>query len=140
MTKYQYYGLFIGECTKQYLIKTVKKNMFFKTFVPNMKDVKIYLDHITLMHVSNRDADLEFVFDANLGRLYRIIIDGIGFSDTAVAFKVRREDTSIVECCMNNTPHITIATYNNGKPVDSNNITNWFDIKPMMLTCRLEKR
>ena len=30
------------------------------------------------------------------------------------------------EICANEIPHITICTFNGGKPVDSNNIVRWY--------------
>ena len=41
---------------------------------------------------------------------------------------------------VNKTPHITICTFNGGKPVDSNNITEWKDIEPIIIETKLEKR
>ena len=42
--------------------------------------------------------------------------------------------------CANKIPHITICTFNGGKPVDSNNITEWKDIEPIIVETKLEKR
>lgn len=42
--------------------------------------------------------------------------------------------------CANKIPHITICTFNGGKPVDSNNITEWKDIEPIIIETKLEKR
>ena len=53
-----------------------------------------------------------------------------------MAFRV--DEKSVV--CVNDIPHITIATFRGGKPVDSNEITNWKDIEPIIVTVKLEKR
>ena len=37
-------------------------------------------------------------------------------------------NNDIINLCANKIPHITICTFNGGKPVDSNNITEWKDI------------
>lgn len=42
--------------------------------------------------------------------------------------------------CANKIPYITICTFNGGKPVDSNNITEWKDIEPIIIETKLEKR
>ena len=59
----------------------------------------------------------------------------VGISDKAMAFKVEGVDN----ICANEVPHITIATFRGGNPVDSNNITNWSDIKPFVVETKLEK-
>ena len=41
---------------------------------------------------------------------------------------------------VNKIPHITICTFNDGKPVDSNMITEWKDIEPITVEVKLEKR
>lgn len=43
-------------------------------------------------------------------------VNGIGFSNKAIAFRVTIPDLP----CANAKPHITICTINGGKPVDSN--------------------
>lgn len=60
---------------------------------------------------------------------FTITVDGIGVSDEAIAMRVRY-DIPIA----NKVPHITIATPQKGKPVNSNNITNWVDIEPYSIT------
>ena len=53
-----------------------------------------------------------------------IIIDAIGCSDKAFAFFAKKTNF-LNTYCMNENPHITLATYNGGKPVDSNKINNF---------------
>lgn len=47
----------------------------------------------------------------------------IGISDKAVALKAELEVP-----CMNDIPHCTIATFNGGKPKNSNDIDNWIPL------------
>jgi hypothetical protein len=63
-------------------------------------------------------------------------INGIGVSDKAMAFRCNIPEN----LCANKIPHITICTFNGGKPVDSNNITEWKDIEPIIIETKLEKR
>ena len=58
-----------------------------------------------------------------------LVIDGIGVSDEAIAVRVRWNLP-----IANKIPHITIATPPNGKPVNSNKITKWYDIEPYQIT------
>ena len=61
-----------------------------------------------------------------------LVIDGIGISDEAIAVRVRWNLP-----IANKIPHITIATPLDGKPVNSNKITKWYDIKPYTITGKL---
>lgn len=68
-----------------------------------------------------------------------IITTHIGVSDKAMAFKVT--SPTISNYCMNEIPHITICTFNGGKPVESNNITKWYPLDtPIKIETKLEKR
>lgn len=57
-------------------------------------------------------------------------ITAIGKSDKAMAFKVELNGVS----CANANPHITICTFESGKPVDSNKIHDWVEIPGMNVT------
>lgn len=41
--------------------------------------------------------------------------------------------------CVNNIPHITIATFSGGKPVESNYITHWKAFGPIVIDAELKK-
>lgn len=136
MNNFEYIGLFLTEESKAKL----KNWLINSEYQPEiLKSEKEYLDHCTLIHtsqVTGLDAD-EFI--KTLGNTERIIaVTHIGVSDKAMAFKVT--SSTIANYCMNEVPHITICTFNGGKPVDSNNITEWKDIKPIVIETKLEKR
>lgn len=136
MGNFQYFGLFLDEETKKGLLDV------FLTYLEEGNSIgylinKIYLDHCTLLHVSQLHGNSEIYNYLNdrIGEKYEIVINGIGISDKAVAFRVA--EYSVV--CVNEIPHITIATFNGGKPVDSNNITEWKDIEPIIIKTTLKK-
>lgn len=136
MGNFQYFGLFLDEETKKGLLDV------FLTYFEENNSIgylmnKIYLDHCTLLHVSQLHGNSEIYNYLNdrIGEKYEIVINGIGISDKAVAFRVA--EYSVV--CVNEIPHITIATFNGGKPVDSNNITEWKDIEPIIIETTLKK-
>lgn len=135
MKDFKYYGLFLTEESKAEL-KTWLINSNYQPEI--LKSEKEYLDHCTLLHVSQSDYIKEATFEDRLGERYSIIIDGIGASDKSLAFRVAGGSMCIV--CANKIPHITICTFNGGKPVDSNNITEWKDIEPIIIETKLEKR
>lgn len=136
MGNFQYFGLFLDEETKKGLLDV------FLTYLEEGNSIgylmnKICLDHCTLLHVSQLHGNSEIYNYLNdrIGEKYEIVINGIGISDKAVAFRVAKY--SVV--CVNEIPHITIATFNGGKPVDSNNITEWKDIEPIIIKTTLKK-
>lgn len=136
MGNFQYFGLFLDEEAKKGLLDV------FLTYLEEGNSVgylmnKIYLDHCTLLHVSQLHGNSEIYNYLNdrIGEKYEIVINGIGISDKAVAFRVA--EYSVV--CVNEIPHITIATFNGGKPVDSNNIKEWKDIEPIIIKTTLKK-
>lgn len=137
---FQYIGLFLTKETKESLI-----NIFFKDFYKQSlenKDINIYLHHCTLIHKSQIeymvDEDLVDKYLKILGKEYKIVITHIGESDKALAFKVDLMQSGIMS--LNDNPHITIATYNGGKPVDSNQIVDWKPLAPFTISTFLDVR
>ena len=139
MKNFEYYGLFLTEESKAKL-KAWLINSNYQSEI--LKSEKEYLDHCTMLHKSQRgedtyliEEDLKFMLTVQVKNM-RLEIDGIGVSDKALAFRCNLSE----ELCANKVPHITICTFNGGKPVDSNNITEWKDIKSIIVETKLEKR
>lgn len=136
MKDFKYYGLFLTEESKAEL-KTWLINSNYQLEILNSE--REYLDHCTLLHKSQLVWDNSNLHDFLLhivGEEFRIRVNGIGISDKALAFRVEIFPLKSA----NITPHITICTFNGGKPVDSNNITEWKDIEPIIIETKLEKR
>lgn len=141
MKDFQYFGLFLSDETKDYLLKLLLNDNKYRDYI-DYSD-RIYLDHCTLIHKCylnalnlNEDSELFAKTNKLIGRYFKLTITGIGISDKAMAFKV---EIPVGLTCLNATPHITICTFNDGKPIDSNNITEWEDIKPISITTTLKK-
>ncbi|WEY17600.1 hypothetical protein [Kolpuevirus frurule] len=139
MDDYEYYGLFLTQGSKDILALW----LFFNGYSPESELMKKrtgwYLDHCTLLHRSQLTWDNSNLHDFLIDKLhedFEIKIIGIGISDKAMAFKVNIFPLVSV----NKIPHITICTFNGGKPVDSNMITEWKDIEPITVEVKLEKR
>lgn len=137
MDNFHYFGLFLDTNTKNKLMNILTDNIDYNIAL-NVAD-KIFIDHCTLLHVSQLHDNSEVFNDLNnrLGENIQIKIEGIGISDKAMAFKVAlpRNVHSI-----NKNPHITICTFNGGKPVESNNIIKWFLLKePIQVKTTLKK-
>lgn len=136
MKDYRYYGLFLGTDTKNMLMDTLTDNIDYNIAL-GVAD-RIFIDHCTLLHKSQLDSNenLQSYLESNLGKSMSIKLVAVGISDKAMAFKVEGVDN----ICANEVPHITIATFRGGNPVDSNNIVNWKYIEPIIVNTRLEKR
>lgn len=136
MNNFHYFGLFLDTDTKNRLMDILTDNIDYNIAL-NVAD-KIFIDHCTLLHVSQLHGNSEIYnyLKGYVGEKFQIVINGVGISDKAMAFRV--DEKSVV--CVNDIPHITIATFGGGKPVDSNEITNWKDIEPIIVTVKLEKR
>ena len=136
MKDYQYYGLFLDIDTKNMLMDTLTDNIDYNIAL-GVAD-RIFIDHCTLLHKSQLDSNenLQSYLESNLGKSMSIRLVAVGISDKAMAFKVEGVDN----ICANEVPHITIATFRGGNPVDSNKIDNWRYIEPTIVNVRLEKR
>ena len=136
MNNFHYFGLFLDTDTKNRLMDILTDNIDYNIAL-NVAD-KIFIDHCTLLHVSQLHGNSEIYNYLNnrLGEKSQIVINGIGISDKAMAFRV--DKYSVI--CANDIPHITIATFSGGKPVESNKIMDWRHIKPIVITAKLEKR
>lgn len=134
MKDYQYYGLFLDTDTKNMLMDTLTDNIGIALGVTD----RIFIDHCTLLHKSQLkgNEELQSYLESSLGKSMSIRLVAVGISDKAMAFKVEGVDN----ICANEVPHITIATFRGGNPVDSNEITNWRYIEPIIITAKLEKR
>lgn len=134
MENYQYYGLFLGTGTKNMLMDNLTGNIGIALGAAD----RIFIDHCTLLHKSQLkgNEELQSYLESNLGKSISIRLVAVGTSDKAMAFKVG----GVGNICANKVPHITIATFRGGNPVNSNEITNWRDIKPIIVTVKLEKR
>lgn len=129
MKDYQYFGLQVCNKDRNELVEKLTKIFSNKDFI---------VDHVTLMHVSQHDNNLYNELNSKIGRHVQIVIDKVGQTDKAVAFGIYL--CSYRNMCKNKNPHITIMVRNGGKPVDSNYITDWEDIDPIIVKTVVMKK
>lgn len=136
MNNFHYFGLFLDTDTKNMLMDTLTDNIDYNIAL-GVAD-RIFIDHCTLLHKSQLEGneELQSYLESNLGKSISIKLVAVGVSDKAMAFKVE----GVGNICANEVPHITIATFRGGNPVDSNKITNWTCIEPVVITAKFEKR
>lgn len=135
MEDFQYFGLFLDNSTRDELISFIRTEI--NSSIIDDAD-NVFLDHCTLLHVSQLSGHTGLYnhLEAQVGREVPIKLIALGMSGKAFAFKVALPE----QICVNKIPHITIATYRGGKPVESNNIIDWEPIKPIEIITTLNKR
>lgn len=117
---YQYFGLFLNEHNRNELMKIIFANPIIANLVLQ-RGSTLYLDHCTLLHRNQNDKEIYDSLVKKIDESWMVEVNGIGFSNKAIAFRVTIPDLP----CANAKPHITICTINGGKPVDSNGICEW---------------
>ena len=143
MEKWEYYGLFIDKETHDKLIDVLVDYHWIGTLNDSKRK---YMDHCTLLHISQSSTPSGHPLMCSLNSLlkkgdvkHNITINAIGISEKAMAFRVVLPKKSYVSS-FNKNPHITICTFNEGKPVESNNITKWHSLdSPIKIETTLKR-
>lgn len=128
---YIYVGLFLTERSKEKIKGLISSLPKYNELLGNAN--KLLIEHCTLLH-RNQEKDNKHILE-RLSKLElskpldeyesksAMVATHIGFLDgKAMAIKVVLSRNIP---CVNKTPHITICTFGDGKPFDSNKITNW---------------
>jgi 2'-5' RNA ligase len=126
-----YFGVFIDEKAKHLNEIAIEKQGMDIPY-----NWKMFNHHMTIAF-NNKTEDAQNLYDVykhTFGKTITITVDGIGVSDDAIAVRIRFNDP-----IANEIPHITIATPQTGKPVNSNYITKWYDIEPYDITGTLNE-
>ena len=112
-----YIGIFLDKESSTKLMNALHD------YIPN--GWKVYCHHMTLAFNDCSDNAQKFYnfYSPHFGEKCTLQVVGCGISDKALAVQVSSPcETS------NKIPHITVAVAPNGKPVDSNYITNWMNV------------
>lgn len=107
---------------------------YMETLIP--KGWYTYCHHMTIVFGDPKDKDEVDIFvDENEGKEFEMNVTHIGDSDKCIAVMVETNVPS-----KNKIKHITVATSPDGKPYESNLITNWKTVnKPLKLTGVVKK-
>lgn len=117
--KWIYLGLFFDEDSKKELMRRIGDKIP-EGWTP-------YMDHVTVAFNDDVAKQDEVFWDFKqnmLGKRYIVDIRSIGLSDRAMAGRVSNLKTN------NAVSHVTIAVAPGAKPVESNDITDWYAIYP----------
>ena len=115
MKKINYSAVVLDELSHEKL--TILLDNLIKENNLNKSDYKVYCHHSTITL-----GELPEEYKSKIGTTAKIEAIEYGISDKAIAVKVNGTENLITGI-----PHVTLATNikNNGKPKDSNDITNW---------------
>ena len=124
----------MDEESKHRLMEAVKKHLV-DGLIPNWNDFKIICHHHTIAFKNNLTDDLVEWANQHNGDEFEMTTNALGVSDKALAVE---GETDLP--CANKIKHITVMTNPeaNGKPVDSNYITDWTPFEKIPLKGRLE--
>lgn len=96
MNNFHYFGLFLDTETKNRLMDMLTDNIDYNIAL-GVAD-KIFIDHCTLLHASQLHGNSEIYNYLNnrLEEKIQIVINGIGISDKAMAFRVDKHSVVCV--------------------------------------------
>lgn len=114
-----YYGVFFDDDTKQKIYKHAK-NLCYKHGIQFPEDWQFYCDHMTLVFNNGNPEEqtLADFYETMLGEEETLRCIGFGVSNKVFALWIDFTTN-------NKHSHVTVVVGPNGKPVDSNYITNW---------------
>lgn len=108
-----YYCIELSRETQNKILKV------FNEFFAVPMDWKVYCDHITLIHSSNKDwRTVSKILMNFIGHKVSFKLNGIGYNDSVMALAVSTYTA-------NDYSHITICVAPNHKPAESNDIKKW---------------
>lgn len=119
-----YYGIFFSDKTKHAILEHAKHWIYekFNNEIPD--DWKIYCDHVTLVFndgTPKAQEAADFYENYMLNQYVSMNITHIGITNKSIAFQVDYETE-------NKHSHITVAVAQDAKPVNSNDIENWYKL------------
>jgi tRNA nucleotidyltransferase/poly(A) polymerase len=108
-----------------------KSRELLKTYIPHPEGWEFITHHMTI-----NMGPLKEEYKPLLGQSFDLLVTHIGQTDKVIAVKVESEIKT-----QNKTPHITIAVnrVEGGKPVMSNDITEWVPIYPFEVEGKIEE-
>lgn len=148
---YWYYQLKVVDSKDKEILKSIYNILKDKISYKNEEfgDGKIYIDHCTILHVNDSNKSIEQSLELMMSTFGDVYIDlninAIGvhlFKNGRVfAFRCSFNSKKSFHELLGRTPHITIATFGDCKPFDSNSIKDdeWHDIDSITIRCKLSK-
>ena len=120
--KWIYYGVFFSDKSKNAILNYAKEKLNEIGYnIP--KDWKIYCDHMTIVFNDKTEKNQKIAnfLEPFIGNTCSLRVISIGVSERAIALGI---DFST----QNEHSHVTVAIAPEAKPVESNDIVEWFDV------------
>lgn len=143
-----YFSLNLTRNSIERLENCILQNKIIQEIIQKKQVTRKFLHHCTVFHKNdNNPSSEEFKeifynkikeeFEKEVGKIYKIKVIGWGWNNRALALLVDEESIDLPRL-INHKYHITVCTFNGGRPVESNNISVWdiFD-KPIKVDCIL---
>lgn len=143
-----YFSLNLTQNSIERLENYILQNKIIQEIIQRKQITGKFLHHCTIFHKKdNHPSSEEFKeifynkikkeFEKEVGKIYKIKVIGWGWNNRALALLVGEESIDLPRL-INHKYHITVYTFNGGRPVESNNILVWdmFD-KPIEVDCTL---
>lgn len=121
---WKYLGVFLDKDSSD-ILKSLLQNPVLKNGIMDGGEWKIYCHHMTLAF-NDGSKEVQEVFNyykKHLGEDRELHVIAIGASDKAIAAKIDYKDK-----ITNSIAHVTMVVSSIGRPVDSNQITNWLPL------------
>lgn len=148
---YWYYQLKVVDCRDKEILKNIYNILKDKISDKNEEfgNGKMYIDHCTILHVNDVNKSVEQSLELMMSAFGDVYVDlninAIGthsFNNGRIfAFRCSFNSKKPFYELFGRIPHITIATFGDCKPFDSNSIKDdeWYDINNITIRCKLSK-
>ena len=148
---YWYYQLKIVDCRDREILKSIYNILKDEISDKNEEfgNERIYINHCTILHVNDSNKSIEQSLELMMSAFGNVYIDlsinAIGIhsfeNGKVFAFRCSFNSKKPFYELSGRTPHITIATFGDCKPFDSNSIKDdeWYDIDNITIRCKLSK-
>lgn len=143
-----YFSLVLTESSVNKLSDFISKNYTIQEIIKKKEVTGKFLHHCTIFHKNDKHPSNEELkeifynkikeeFEKEVGKIYKIKIIGWGWNNRALALLVDEKSIDLPRL-INHKYHITVCTFNGGRPIESNNISVWdmFD-EPIEVNCIL---
>lgn len=145
---FNYFSLVLTESSVNKLSDFVSKNFTIQEVIKRKEVTGTFLHHCTIFHKDDKHPSSEEFkemfynkikkyFEEEIDKIYKIKIIGWGWNNRALALLIDEKSIDLPRL-INHKYHITVCTFNGGRPVESNNISVWdmFD-EPIEVNCIL---
>ena len=132
-----YFSLVLTQDSVERLENVILQNKTIQGIIQRKQVTGKFLHHCTLFYKNsclyNQSVltaeeiynKIKEEFEREVGKIYKIKIIGWGWNNRALALLVGEKSIEQFPRLINYKYHITVCTFNGGRPVESNNISVW---------------